>query len=691
VISNGTAVLGLGNIGPLASKPVMEGKGVLFKKFADIDVFDLEVDAEDPEAFIACVAALEPTFGGINLEDIKSPECFYIEDELKRRMKIPVFHDDQHGTAIISGAALLNAAEIQGKALGDLKVVVSGAGASAIACTRFYIGLGVKKSNVMMVDTKGVVYEGRTESMNEQKREFAVPTAKRTLHDALEGADVLLGLSVGGLVTPDMLVKMAPKPIIFALANPNPEIGYDEAKAARPDAIVATGRSDFNNQVNNVLGFPFIFRGALDVRATTINEAMKIAAAHALAELARKDVPQSVTLAYGEEFTFGAEYIIPKPLDPRVLFWVAPAVAKAAMESGVAEATVDVDAYREQLRGLQGPSTAFARKYVRRAAESPKRIAFPEAYDPRVLRACSLLLDERIATPVLLGRRAGIEEVCREAEIDLDLERVEIVHPGSDAEFESYVAEFHRRRQRKGIDVSMARVLMRERTHFAMMMVAQGRADGVVAGLNHAYPEVIRPALHIIGLAPGVRRTAGMYMMLHKRGTLFFGDTTVNVDLDAEALADVAEMVADAARSYDVQPRVAMLSYSNFGSARGARSEEVAKAVQILRKRRPELEVEGEMQANVALDYALQQRVFPFSRLSGPANVLVFPNLEAGNIAYKLMRELGTVPAVGPVLLGMARPVTVLERESPVENVVHMAALTAVRAQELERGSKAKL
>ena len=681
VITDGTAVLGLGDIGPLAGKPVMEGKGVLFKKFADIDVFDLELASKDPDHFIECVAALEPTFGGINLEDIKAPECFYIEEELKRRMKIPVFHDDQHGTAIISGAALINAAHLQGKSLDAIKMVVSGAGASAISCTRFYISLGVRPENILMCDSKGVLHTGRQIAGSDPKSPFVRDTPARTLADALVGADLFLGLSRAGLVTAEMVKAMAPRPIIFACANPDPEIDYPVAKEARPDAIVATGRSDYNNQVNNVLGFPFIFRGALDVRATQINEAMKIAAAHALAELARKDVPQVVSAAYGEEFHYGPDYIIPKPFDPRVLTWVAPAVAKAAIDSGVAQLSLDLDAYRERLRGLLGGASAVMRKFIRRAAASPRRVVFPEGEDPRILKACAIVVDEGIARPILLGREERIREVLRDNEIDVALDRLEIVDPGRAPEYEAYARRLHTMRERKGMTLSLARQTLLDPNHFGMMMLAERRADGVVSGLNLSYPDVVRPALQIIGTRPGARRIAGMYLMLHRSGVLFFGDTTVNVKMDADALAEIAAMVADAAKTFGVTPRVAMLSYSNFGSVRDPGAEMAARAAQILSAKRPDLEVEGEMQANIAVDYELQKRIFPSTRLRGPANVLIFPSLAAGNVAYKLMRELGGVPAVGPVLLGMARPVTALERDCSVDNIVHMTALTVVHAQ----------
>ncbi len=685
VITNGTAVLGLGDIGPLAAKPVMEGKGVLFKKFADIDVFDLELDASDPDRFVECVAALEPTFGGINLEDIKAPESFYIEEKLRARMKIPVFHDDQHGTAIISGAALINAALLQDKPLASLKVVVSGAGASAIACSRFFVSLGVTLANIVMVDSRGVLHSGRTD-LSSVKREFAFETSARTLADALHGADVFLGLSKGGLVTPEMLATMAPRPIVFALANPDPEIGYEEAKLARPDAIVATGRSDYDNQVNNVLGFPFVFRGALDVRATAISEPMKIAAAHALAELARRDVPQEVSLVYGAEFHFGPSYIIPKPFDPRVLYWVSPAVARAAIESGVAKGPFDEEAYVEHLRGLLGQSSAVLRKFVRRAATDPRSVVFPEAEDPRILQACSQLIDEHVAKPILLGPPKLIEKIVREREIDIDLSRCEIVDPLTDPALADYATKLYEQRQRKGLGRRAALKLMRDRNHFGMMMVAQHRADAVVTGLLAPYSETIRPALQIIGPAPGVRRCAGMYLMLHhQRGILCFGDTTVNTQCDAEALADIAELCADAARTFELEPRIAMLSMSNFGSVPHPDAAKVASAVRILRSRRPDLELEGEMQGNLAVDFTLQKSMFPFSRMSGPANVLVFPNLDAGNVAYKLVRELGGVTSVGPVLLGMARPVTVLERDCEVDTIVLMTALTVCDAQQQDR------
>jgi malate dehydrogenase (oxaloacetate-decarboxylating)(NADP+) len=681
VITNGTAVLGLGDIGPLASKPVMEGKGVLFKKFADIDVFDIELDANDPDRFIDVVCALAPTFGGINLEDIKAPECFYIEEQLRERLDIPVFHDDQHGTAIISGAALLNAAALQGKPLDEIKMVVSGAGASAIACTRFYIRLGVRPEHVLMADSKGVLHSGR-DDLNESKMAFVRDTPRTTLKEALEGADLFLGLSRGGLVDEEMVRSMGDRPIIFALANPDPEIDYDLAKKARPDAIVATGRSDFNNQVNNVLGFPGIFRGALDVRARLINEEMKVAAAQALAALAQRDVPQDVNRVYGADYTYGAEYIIPKPFDPRVVQWVAPAVAEAAMETGVARVELDVKDYRERMRTLLGGATALMRKFVRRAQRDPRRIVFVEGEHPKILEACAILADEGIARPVLLGDPEVIRRRIDEQELHLPAEDYEVINPRHDPRTETYVAQYHGTRGRKGIDLAQASQRMSEPVYFGLAMVKNGDADGVIGGLDHSYPEIIRPALETIGLADGVKRAAGMYLMLHKDGVRFFGDTTVNLTATAESQAELAEMIADAAKNrFDVEPRVAFLSYSNFGSVRSPLSDQAARAVKLLQSRRPDLEVEGEMQANVAVDYELQRRRYPFTRLTGPANVLIFPNLESGNVAYKLMRELGGVPAVGPVLLGMPRPVSVLERDCSVDSIVWMSALTVVEAQ----------
>jgi malate dehydrogenase (oxaloacetate-decarboxylating)(NADP+) len=681
VATNGTAVLGLGNIGPLAGKPVMEGKACLFKKFADIDVFDLEVNARDSATFIETIAALEPTFGGINLEDLKAPECFEIEAGLRARMNIPVFHDDQHGTAIISGAALLNGVELCGKRLGDLKVVVTGAGASAIACANFYVSLGVPVGNITMVDSVGVIYAGRKDGMNPYKAKFArADDGARTRQDAIRGADVFLGLSKAGMCTPEMLKTMAPKPMIFALANPDPEISYPDAKAARPDAIVATGRSDFPNQVNNVLGFPYVFRGALDVRAKDINEDMKIAAARSLAALAHEPVPDSVSEAYGEEsFRFGPDYVIPKPFDTRVLWWCAPAVAKAAMDSGVARLRIDLDEYRERLqRRMGGSQQTIMRRIINRAKSAPKRIVFPEGDNIKVLRACQIVLDEGIARPILLGNERRIR--ARAAELDLDLEGIKIVSPTDAPQHADYVRDFLELRCRKGVTAANAGTLVNRRIYFGMMMVRRGDADGLVAGLTAPYPDTIRPALQVLGTRPDVRRATGMYMMLLKNDVKFFADATVNIDPDAETLADIAIQVADAVRTFEITPRIAMISFSNFGSAPTPESQKVAAAVEIVRRRRPELEIDGEVQADIAVEPEKMRELFPFSRLTEAANVLVFPSLAAGNAAYKVLAALGGATAIGPILLGVNKPVTVLPRDANVDTIVNMTAYTVARA-----------
>jgi malate dehydrogenase (oxaloacetate-decarboxylating)(NADP+) len=680
VVTNGTAVLGLGNIGPLAGKPVMEGKACLFKKFADIDVYDLEVDAPESARFIDAVAALEPTFGGINLEDLKAPECFEIEAGLRARMSIPVFHDDQHGTAIISGAALVNGAELTGKKLGDLKIVVSGAGASAIACANFYVELGVSLGNITMVDSVGVIYAGREQGMNRWKARFArKDDGARTRADALRGADVFLGLSKAGLCTPEMLKTMAPRPLVFALANPDPEISYPDAKAARPDAIVATGRSDFPNQVNNVLGFPYIFRGALDVRAKEINEAMKIAAARALADLAHEPVPDSVAEAYGvEAFRFGPDYIIPKPFDARVLWWCAPAVAEAAMQSGAARLTLDMAEYRERLqRRVGGMEHTIMRRIVHRAKSTPKRIVFPDGDNIKVLRACQIVLDEKIAHPILLGNEAKIRE--RAQDLDLDLDGADILNPPDSPKHAVYAQEYLALRCRKGVTAATASRLVSRRIHFGMMMVRAGDADGLVAGLTAPYPDTIRPALQILGIRGDVRRATGMYMMLLKNDVKFFADATVNIDPDAETLADTAIQVADAARAFEVTPRIAMISFSNFGSAPHPESKKMADAVEIVRRRRPDLEIDGEVQADIAVEPEKLRELFPFSRLTDSANVLVFPSLAAGNAAYKVLAALGGATAIGPILLGVNKPVTVLPRDANVDTIVSMTAYTVTR------------
>jgi malate dehydrogenase (oxaloacetate-decarboxylating)(NADP+) len=684
VISNGTAVLGLGNIGPLAGKPVMEGKGVLFKRFADIDVFDIELDTQDPKEIIRVCQILEPTFGGINLEDIKAPECFEIEEELKRTMKIPVFHDDQHGTAIISGAALLNALHLVGKRIEDVKIVFSGAGASAISCANHYIRLGARLENILMCDTKGVLYEGRTEGMNQYKAKFARKTEARTLADAMKGADVFVGLSVANCVTPEMLLSMAERPIVFALANPDPEIPYDVAKAARSDLIMATGRSDYPNQVNNVLGFPFIFRGALDVRATAINDEMKLAATRALAELARMDVPDSVRRAYGvETMEFGPDYIIPKPFDPRVLTYVAPAVARAAMETGVAQRRIDLDAYRDELEKRLGKSQEVMRMIVHKAQRSPRRVVFPEGQQDKILRAAQILIDEAIARPILIGNREMILTRARQLRLHLE-NQVEIVDPDTDPRFGSYTTEYLRLRQRKGVTHTEAPVLMRNPTRFAAMMVHSGDADAMIAGLTQHYADTIRPALEVIPKKEGIQKVAGMYMIITPRGQLYFiADTTVNIEPTAEDLAEIAIMSADVVRSFDVEPRIAMLSFSTFGSSRHPLAAKVAQATELVRQRRPDLVVEGEMMADAAVTPEMLGD-YPFCRLTGPANVLIAPSLEAGNIAYKLLWRIGGCEVIGPILMGFARPVHVLQRGCEVNDIVHMAALAVVEAQGLD-------
>jgi malate dehydrogenase (oxaloacetate-decarboxylating)(NADP+) len=683
VISNGTAVLGLGDIGPLAGKPVMEGKAVLFKRFADIDVFDIELNTKNPDEVIRTCQILEPTFGGINLEDIKAPECFRIEEELKRTMKIPVFHDDQHGTAIISAAGLLNALEIAGKDIGTVKVVFNGAGASAISCAAHYIRLGVRRENILMCDTKGVIYEGRTEHMNEYKARYAARTEARTLAEALVGADVFFGLSSGGAVTAEMVATMAPNPIIFALANPDPEIPYDVALAARPDAIVATGRSDFPNQVNNVLGFPFIFRGALDVRATTINDGMMLAATRALAELAKEDVPDSVLRAYGvDRLEFGREYIIPKPFDPRVLIWEASAVAEAAIETGVAQKPVDLKQYREELERRLGKAQEIMRGMMNKARRQPKRVVFTEGEQPKILRASQILLDEKIAEPILLGNPEVIR--ARVQELRLHLDGVPMIDPARFERLDEYTEEFYGLRQRKGVTRTEAGQLILNPVTFGSMMVRLGDADALIGGLTTHYPDTIRPALQVIDLRPGIRKVAGVYVLITARGDIYFlADATVNIEPSAEDLAEIAIMAAEKARRFNQDPRVAMLSFSNFGSTRHPLAEKVRNAVEIVRQRAPGLMIDGEMQADTAVTPHILDETYPFSTLKGGANVLVFPNLEAGNIAYKLLQRIGGAEAIGPLLTGLSRPVHVLQRGSEVNDIVHVAAVAVVDAQEV--------
>ena len=681
VVTNGTAVLGLGNIGALAGKPVMEGKGNLFKQFADLDVFDLEVGSESPDDVIKFCQLLEPTVGGINLEDIRAPDCFYIEETLRKTLKIPVFHDDQHGTAIISGAALLNAVEVVGKNLGDIRVVFSGAGAAAISTAEHYVRLGVKRENIMMCDREGVIYKGRTGDMDPYKARFQVETDRRTIAEALVGADVFVGLSVAGAVTGEMVKKMAKNPIIFALANPTPEILPEEVRKVRDDAIIATGRSDYANQINNVLCFPFIFRGALDVRATEINEEMKMAATRALALLAKEPVPNSVATLYGlQDVEFGPEYVIPFPFDPRVLLWVAPAVAWAAVASGAANDFIDLDEYRERLEARLGRARGVMRGVINRAVSNPKRVVFPEGEEPKVIRAARICVEEGIAMPILLGDRETI--VAKANALHVPLDEIEIEDVATSAKREEYAQHMWQRRQRKGLSLDEARRRLFNSNYFGMCMVGRGDADALVSGVNLHYPETIRPALEVIGAHPKAGIVSGMYMLVFEKELVFFADTTVNIDPTAEQLVQIARSAARIARTIGVEPRIAMLSYSNFGSVRHAESEKVARAVQMLRQKDPSLMVDGEMQADTAFDREIIERDYPFSALKEQANVLIFPNLSAGNIAYKLLNHLGGATAIGPILVGMARPVHVLERGADVQDIVNMAAVAVVDAQE---------
>ncbi len=684
VVTNGTAVLGLGDIGALAGKPVMEGKGLLFKRFADIDAIDIELDTKDPEQIIQTVKLLEPAFGGINLEDIKAPECFVIEERLKQTMNIPVFHDDQHGTAIISGAAMLNALELIGKSLADVRIVFSGAGASAIACARFYLALGARRENIVMCDSKGVIYKGRSAGMNPYKEEFASDTPARTLAEALAGADVFVGLSAAGAVTQEMVKQMAARPIIFALANPDPEISYDDARAARPDAIVATGRSDYPNQVNNVLGFPFIFRGALDVRATRINEEMKVAAARALAALAREDVPESVVRAYGlESLHFGVDYLIPKPVDTRVLLWEAPAVARAAMETGVARVHLDLVRYRETLEARLGKSRELMRIVFRKARQNPKRIVLAEGEHEKMIRAAHQLAEERIARPILLGDPAVIRRKADDLQISLNVS-VQVEDPATSERRARYEQRLYELRYRKGVTPPAAHDLAGDRTYFAALMVEQGDADGMIAGLTSHYPDALRPPLQIIRTVADTTTAAGVYLVTTRNRVLFFADTTVNIEMDAVKLAEIAIRTARLARDFDIEPRIAMLSYSNFGSVRNPHADMVRQAVDIVRQRQPDLIVEGEMQANTALSEEVLNGTYPFNRLQKEANVLIFPTMEAANIAYKLVQQLANAEVIGPILVGMRKPVHIMQRGDEVKDIVNLAALAVVKAQNQE-------
>ena len=679
VVSNGTAILGLGDRGALASKPVMEGKGVLFKKFADIDVFDIEVNSHDPDEIIKVVAAISPTFGGINLEDIKAPECFYIEEELKKMLDIPVFHDDQHGTAIISSAGLANALEIVGKKHEEIRIVISGAGASAISCAELAIRWGVKRENIMLCDSKGVVYKGRKEGMNKYKERFLVDTDARTLSDALRGADVFYGLSVANVMTPDMVKSMAKDPIIFAMANPDPEIRPELAKEARKDIIIATGRSDYANQVNNVLGFPFIFRGALDVRARQINEEMKFAASKALAALAKEDVPDSVIRAYGgEPIKFGREYIIPTPLDPRVLLWEAPAVAEMAMKTGIARKPIDIDEYKEQLAYRQGKGERIRYFFQNKARSSggKKRVAFAEGEEQKIIRAAYQIQDEGIATPVLIGRQSVIEEQLKQLSFDY---KPIIVDPNTFEKLDAYAKALYELRQRKGMTIVDAAKNIRDTNILGSMMVKMGDADAFVSGLTFDYPEVIRPALQIHHTAPGLARAAGVYIMIVEDKVFLFTDATVNIDPTAEDLADIAILAADYAKKIELDPHVAFLSFSNFGSTPHPLSTKVSKAVQMVKSRRPDLRVDGEMQADTAVEPSIVEERYPFSAVKD-ANVLVFPSLESANIAYKLLARLGNAKAIGPILLGVGAPVHVLQTGDDVNTIVQITSVAVMDA-----------
>lgn len=687
VLTNGTAVLGLGNIGPLAGKPVMEGKGVLFKQFADIDVFDIELNAKTPEEVIASVKALEPTFGGINLEDIAAPECFIIEETLKKELKIPVFHDDQHGTAIISGAALINACLVQKKKLEKVRVVFNGAGAASISCAKIYKSLGVKPQNIIMCDSSGVIYKGRTKGMNKWKDEFAIDTELRTLPEALKGADIFVGLSVANVITPEMLMSMNEKPIIFAMANPDPEILPDVAKAARPDCIVATGRSDFPNQVNNVLGFPYIFRGALDVRATSINEEMKLAAVHAIAELAREDVPESVSAAYkDQDFHFGPDYIIPKPFDSRVLLKVAPAVAKAAIDTGVAQRPIEnFRAYHERLEALQSTSRGFIRTYINRIrakavakGEELPLIYFPEGRSSKILKALNTIVKENVMRPVLLGYEEQVRTKIKELDLE-NLSSVQIYNPAKHPKFKNYVQTLFEMRRRKGVMQAEAERLMTDPNYLAAMAVHLGDADGLITGATQNYANCVTPILEIIGT--GRRRTAsGLNIMLIKDRMLFFADTTVNIDPNSEQLANIAVHASRVARYFNIEPKIAMLSYSNF-SARLDNPKKMKEAVRIVKERYPDLIVDGEMQADTAVNPEIVERIFPFCEIKGGANILIFPNLDSGNIAYKLLQQLGGGEVLGPFLMGVKKPANVLQRTCTVDDIVNTMVLTALEAQ----------
>ena len=684
VISNGTAVLGLGDIGALAGKPVMEGKGVLFKRFSDIDVFDIELDTKNVDEFVNAVKLMEPTFGGINLEDIKAPECFEIEKRLIKEMNIPVFHDDQHGTAIISAAALINAVEIANKKNKDVKVVVSGAGASAIACSTHYLRFGVRRKNIILCDSKGVVYKGRKEGMNEYKERFAVDTKLRTLEEAMVGADVFIGLSRAGLVTKKMVKSMADNPIIFAMANPDPEITYPDAVAARDDVIMATGRSDYPNQVNNVLGFPFIFRGALDVHAKTINDEMKIAASMALAKLAKEDVPDEVMSVYGAtHLEFGREYIIPKPFDPRVLIWESSAVAQAALDTGVAEKKINIEDYKDQLEARLGRGRELMRTIIHKAQKNPKKIVFPEGLSERIIRASHQIVLEKIAHPILLGDPDKIREIADKLRVSL--EGVKIIKPATSPKRGKLAKQIYELRQRKGMTRTRAAKRVREENWFAPLMVLNGDADGMVAGISQDYANVLKPALRVLGTKEGCKHVAGMHLLAFKNKMKGFADVTVNINPDAETLAEIAILSAREMRRLGINPRIAMISISNFGSVRDTQYDKVVKAMEIAKSIDPDLIIDGGMHADVAVSTELLQNRYPFSELKTEANILIFPDLMSGNASYKLLEQLGGATSIGPLLMGMAKPVHVLQAfSSTVQDIVNITAIAVLDAQAQE-------
>ncbi|MBH83274.1 MAG: NADP-dependent malic enzyme [Flavobacteriales bacterium] len=683
VITNGTAVLGLGDIGPEASKPVMEGKGLLFKIFADIDVFDIEVDASDVDKFVDVVKSISPTFGGINLEDIKAPECFEIEKRLKDELDIPIMHDDQHGTAIISAAALLNALELAHKKIADIQIVINGAGAAAMSCARLYLSLGAKKSNIIMLDSKGVI-NNRRKNLSDEKVFFATNKEITTIKEAISGADFFLGLSSGNVVSKDMIRSMADNPIVFALANPDPEISYNDAISARKDIIMATGRSDHPNQVNNVLGFPYIFRGALDVRATCINEAMKLAAVRSIAELTKEVVPDTVNLAYGEKvITFGPEYIIPKPLDNRLISVVAPAVAKAAIESGVSQIQIsDFEAYAQELNKRLGLDNKLVRRITTRAKRNPKRVVFAESENYKILKAAQEVKDEGIAIPILLGRESKIRQLIKDNALDLD--DVKIIDPKSNEQAitrNQFGVVLFEKRKRKGMTLNEAQKLMRERNYFGSMMVDRDMADAFISGISRNYPITLRPALQIIGMEDGVDRVAGMFILNTKKGTLFLADTTININPSSQELANIAMLTAKTVRRFNVVPRIALLSYSNFGSSLNSNVFKITEALKIIKETEPNLVVDGEIQADFALNKEKREQIFPFSDLKQNANTLIFPNLESGNIAYKLMQEFDDVEAIGPILIGMKKPVHILQLGCSVREIVNMVTIAVIDAQ----------